>query len=167
MSYPPELLRHQLVAVCSSVLLATVGVFALVYGWRSNADFAQGFMAFGVVFLLVGLPMAYLSTSWYRRAAQLATAGQGVPATVKLAAERTFDSTTLYAEVTAADECMHGPIRVAVLAPTWEYTSALGCRLPAALFIEPRSSLLKAISTERGMLWCIPHNVPFRGFSSA
>ncbi len=162
MPYPPELLRHQLVAVSSSSLLTIVGIGALIYGLRIDADYATGFAAFGVVSILVGVPMAYLSTSWYRRAVMLVSSTERVPATAALVIERSFESTRVYAQVKIGADHPYLSRRVAVLTPTWEYTSDLGGDFPVGLIIEPSSKLLKAISTDKGMLWCIPHNVPLK-----
>jgi hypothetical protein len=167
MMYPPELLRHQLVAVGTSALMVVVGVFAVVHGYRTDADFSNGFMAFGVLFVLVGIPMAYLATAWYRRAAHLVAAGQKTPATMKLVAERKFDSTTLYAEIALEGGVKYKSVRVAVLTPAWEYQSTLSIAVSALIYIEPSSSLIKAVSTSRGILWCIPHNVPLKRLAAA
>jgi cytochrome bd-type quinol oxidase subunit 1 len=162
MPYPPELLRHQLFAASASVLLVVVGVFAIVQGDRTDADFANGLMALGAFFVLVGIPMTYLTTAWYRRAANLVAAGQKTPATMKLIVERDFDSTSLYAEVALEGAIKYESARVAVLVPTWEYQSTVGMVSPVMVYIESSSALIKAVSTSRGMLWCIPHNVPLK-----
>jgi hypothetical protein len=99
MNYPRELLRHQLVAVSASVLLVAVGVFAFVFGYRAADDFANASMAFGALFVLIGIPLAYLATNWYRRAAYLVAAGRNTPASMRLVAERALNSTTLYAKL--------------------------------------------------------------------
>jgi hypothetical protein len=49
-----------------------------------------------------------------------------------------------------------------VFIPAWEYESILGITVPALVYIEPGSSFIKAVSTSRGILWCIPHNVPLK-----
>ena len=167
MTYPPELLRHQLFTVSASVLLVVVGVFAIVHGYRTDADFSNGFMAFGAFFVLVGIPMAHLTTAWYRRAANLVAAGQKTPATMKLVVERDSDSTTLYAEVALEGGIKYESARVAVLTPAWEYQSTVGMAIPVMVYIESSSSLIKAVSTSRGMLWCIPHNVPLKQLGAA
>jgi hypothetical protein len=159
MPYPPELLRHQIVAIGASLLLSVVGMGSLVYGLRSDDSASTAFVAFGAVSLLVGPPMAWLSGSWYRRAARLVAAGQPVAAAIALFTKSDFDSATLFAEVRLVGNVAGKPLRVAVLAPRWDYRSWLGSSsLNAGLFIEPSSSRLMAISTQRGMLWCIPHN---------
>jgi hypothetical protein len=153
-AYPPELLRHQLVAVCACVVLVTAGFFALIHGFGTNADYSNAFMVFGVASLLVGIPGAYLTTAWFRGAARLVSEGKRTLATATLVADRRFDSTTLYVELVVCNQTA----RVAVLTPTWEYTQILGISLPAEIFVASSSALVKAISTEKGMLWCIPHN---------
>jgi hypothetical protein len=157
-AYPSELLRHQVIAVTAFVGLVAAGAFALVHGIRTDADYSNAFIGFGLVSLLVGIPGAYLTTAWYRKAARLVSVGNPTPATAILVAERNSDSTTLYAELALNSKTA----RVAVLTPTWEYNSILGLTMPAEVFIDSRSALIKAVSTERGMLWCIPHNVALR-----
>lgn len=163
MLYPPELLRHQVVAVGASLLLSFLGIAVLVYGLSSQDASSTGFIAFGVVALLVGLSLAWLSSSWYRRAVRLVSAGQQTDATITLVVKSDSDSTTLYAQVSAVGKIADHSLGVAVLAPRWEYQSWLDRSQSARLFIEPSSSRLMAISTQRGMLWCIPHNVAARG----
>jgi hypothetical protein len=167
MPYPRELLRHQLFAASASVLLVVVGIFAIVHGYRSDADFANGLMAFGAFFVLVGIPMAYLTTAWYGQAAKLVVAGQKTPATMKLIVDRDSDSTSLYAEVALEGAIKYESARVAVLAPSWEYQSTVGISSPVMVYIESSSSLIKAVSTSRGMLWCIPHNLPLKLLGTA
>jgi hypothetical protein len=154
--YPPELLRHQIIAISSSLLMSFVGLVALVYGLRSHDSSSKIFIAFAVITLLVGLPMAWLSFFWYRRAARLVSGGQEVSGSIRLIAKSDFDSTTLYAEVITSTS---KSLRVAVLAPRWAYKEWLGNSQSAGLFVEPASSKIMAISTSQGMLWCIPHNV--------
>ncbi len=159
MPYPPELLRHQIVAVGASLLLSVVGIGSLVGGLRSDDSASTAFIAFGAVSLLVGPSLAWLSGSWYRRAARLVAAGRQVAAVITLFTKADSESTTLYVEVRLAENASGTPLRVAVLAPRWDYRSGLGSSLNAGLFIEPSSARLMAISTQQGMLWCIPHNV--------
>jgi hypothetical protein len=158
MAYPPELLRHQLVAVFACVVLAIAGFFALIHGLRTNADYSNAFMGFGVVSLLVGVPGAYLTTAWFRSAARLVSEGKRTPATATLVADQQFDSTTLYIELVVSNQTA----RVAVLTPAWEYTSILGISMPVEIFVASSSAIVKAISTDKGMLWCIPHNIALR-----
>jgi hypothetical protein len=154
--YPPELIRHQTIAISTSLLMSLVGFVALGYGLRSHDSSSKIFVAFAAITLLVGLPMAWLSFFWYRRAARLVSGGQEISVSVRLIAKSDFDSTTLYAEVVTSTS---KSLRVAVLAPRWAYKEWLGSSQTAGLFVEPASSKIMAISTSQGMLWCIPHNV--------
>jgi hypothetical protein len=167
MTYPPELLRHQLFAVSASVLLVVVGVFSIIHGYRTDADLSDYLTVFGAFFVLIGISMGYLTTAWYRRAANLVAAGQKTPATMKLVIERDSDSTTLYAEVAFEAGINYESARVAVLTPAWEYQSTVGVAIPVMVYIESNSSMMKAVSTSRGMLWCIPHNVPLKQLGAA
>jgi hypothetical protein len=167
MPYPPELLRHQVVAVGASLLLSFAGVASLVHGFRSGEDSSAIFVAFGTAALPIGALLGWLSTSWYRRAAKLVSSGQQVAAIITLVAEADLESTTLYAEVGPVGKIADRSLRVAVLTPHWEYRSFLGTPLGAGLFVEPSSSRLMAISTQLGVLWCIPHNVSAKGVGAA
>ena len=83
-----------------------------------------------------------------------------------LLAESDSESTTLYAEVHLLSNAA-ASLRIAVLVPRWEYRSLLGKSQSAGLFIEPTTSRPMAISTQRGMLWCIPHNGSAKVLSAA
>lgn len=167
MAYPTELLRHQIIAVATSAVLSIAGIAALIYGLRSGGDYASGLVAYGIVSLLVGLAMAHLTFSWYRRAARLVAAGTSITAHATLIRDESMESTSLYVGISLSGSNTQLPVRVAVLTPAWDYTNMLQGSHTVALFIEPRSSKLMAVSTIHGTLWCIPHNQVFPGTGAA
>jgi len=158
MAYPAELLRHQVIAVAASGLLALLGAGVALGAWWAGA--ALGFAGAGAAAFAIGLWMACLTLAWYRRAWQVVNAVPAWPATATLVAERGMDSTTLYVAVDDPRGGGRQPHRVALLVPPWDCAALLAAPAEVHLFIDPQNARLVAVATDRGMLWCLPHNVP-------
>lgn len=158
--YPPELSRHQAVAVGSCLLLTLAGVIALHVGLSDAGRSSKIGILFGVVALGLSAYMVFVTTSWCRKAAQLVSAGVSFAAEVSLVSVDEFGATVLYADIVVPGRGSSIVMRRTVLTPRWDYSPALGLSQKAELFVEPGSSLPMAISTPAGMLWCLPHNSP-------
>jgi hypothetical protein len=77
-------------------------------------------------------------------------------ATATLTLDNGSDSTSLYAAVSGPQSSSIHLERIALLIPRWNVRSVLGSPLPVRLHVDPSNSRLVAISTEHGMLWCMP-----------
>jgi len=156
-SLPPELRRHCLLAIAMSLLVGGAGVGALFVA--ISPELSSGSPVPFVLFAIVIIPLAaywlFCVPRWYRRAAHV------VGSTSPMAAVATFtldtiDSTSLYAAVSLPQSSVTPPKPVTLLCPRWNVRSVLGSALSVQLYVDPASRRLVAISTEHGMLWCIP-----------
>ena len=93
---------------------------------------------------------------WYHRAAFVVSTTSPLAATATLTLDNGSDSTSLYAAVSGPQSSSIHLERIALLIPRWNVRSVLGSSLPVRLHIDPSNSRLVAISTEHGMLWCMP-----------
>ncbi len=93
---------------------------------------------------------------WYHRAAYVVSTTSPLAATATLSLESGSDSTSLYAAVSLPQSSSGHLEGITLLIPRWNVRSVLDSPLPVRLYVDPSSSRLVAISTERGMLWCMP-----------
>jgi hypothetical protein len=157
-SFPPELRRYRLLVVASSFLLAGAGSFALVAASSAPPGTASRIPL--VIFAITALPVAafglFFVPRWYHRAAYVVSTTSPLAATATLSLEAGSDSTSLCAAVSLPQSSSGRLERIALLIPRWNVRSVLGLSLPVRLHVDPSNSRLVAISTEHGMLWCMP-----------
>jgi len=157
-SFPPELGRYRLMVVGSSLLLAGMGGGALFVALSPDAGGRSPipFVLFAVVAFAVSAFGIFFVPRWYRRAALVVSTAPRVPGIVSLTLEADSESTSLYATVSTPDPSFRLLERIALLIPRWDIRPLLGSSLSVGLHVDPSSSRLMAISTERGVLWCMP-----------
>jgi hypothetical protein len=73
---------------------------------------------------------------------------QPVPGSATLRLESDSDSTSLYARVGAGE--------LALIVPRWGVNALLGGPVAVDLYVNPRTSGIVALRTDRGLLWTIP-----------
>ncbi len=157
MSFPLELRRYRLAVITTSLLVGGAGGFALFAAMSLESGTDSLVL---VLFAIVILPLAgfglFFVPRWYHRAGHIVSSTSPIAAVATLTLETDSDSTSLYAAVSLP----HSPTkllkRVAVLSPKWDVRSLLGSSLSVQLYVDPASSRLVAISTENGLLWCMP-----------
>jgi len=157
-SFPPELRRYRLLVITSSLLLAGAGGLALVAALSPSRGTDSRIPL--VIFAIAALPVAafglFFVPRWYHRAAYVVATTSPLAATATLSLEAGSDSTSLYAAVSLPHISFGRMERIALLIPRWNVRSVLGSSLPVRLHVDPSNSRLVAISTEHGMLWCMP-----------
>jgi hypothetical protein len=155
--YPKELFRHLAIAVGSCLLLALIGFYALVYGYQVRTS-EPVFLVLGVSMACLAIWWVWLLISWYQTAARLVREVSPLDATISLQVDSDTESTCLRVQTVLSGRLQPEQHRVAILTPSWDYQSLLGAAHPAAMFIDPKSHRVMAISTDLGVPWCIPHN---------
>jgi hypothetical protein len=167
-SFPPELRRYRLLVITSSLLLAGAGGFALIAALLPEHTETSPIPLF--LFAIAALPMAafglFFVPRWYHRAAHVVSTTSPLAATATLTLE-TSDPNSLYADVSVPQSSPIQLERIALLIPRWNVRSVLGSSLPVGLHIDPSNSRLMAISTEHGMLWCMPTGQVIRASGAA
>ena len=158
MSFPPELRRYRRLVITSSLLLAGAGGFALVAALSPGHTETSPIPLF--LFAIFTLPMAAFGLifvpRWYHRAAFVVSTTSPLAATAILTLDNGSDSTSLYAAVSGPQSSSIHLERIALLIPRWNVRSVVGSPLPVRLHVDPSNSRLVAISTEHGILWCMP-----------
>lgn len=156
--FPPELSRYRFLVVGSSLLLAGAGGVALFIAF--SADPAGRSPIPFVLFALIAFAVSgfglFFVPRWYRRAANVVATNAPLPGLATLTLESGTDSTSLYATVSTLEPSARPLERIGLLIPRWDVRPLLGVSLTVDLHIEPSSSRLMAISTDRGVLWCMP-----------
>jgi len=157
-SFPPELRRYRLLVITSSLLLGGAGGFALIAALSppSGSDSRIPLALFAIAALPVAAFGLFFVPRWYHRAAYVVSTSSPLAATATLSLESGSDSTSLYAAVSLPQPSSGHLERIALLIPRWNVRSVLGSSLPVRLYVDPSGSRLVAISTEHGMLWCMP-----------
>jgi len=156
--FPPELRRYRLVVVASSLFLAGAGGIALHAAFSPDPVGSSPipFVLFAAVAFSVSGFALFFVPRWYRRAVHLVSTTAPLPGRATLTLEEDSESTSLFATV-STPEAPDGPMdRIALLMPRWAFRPFLGRPLVVGLHVDPSSSRLMAISTEHGLLWCMP-----------
>jgi hypothetical protein len=157
MSFPIELRRYLLTAITASLLIGGAGGFALfaATALTSGTD-SLVLVLVAIVFLSFAGFGLFFIPRWYHRAGHIVSSTTPIAAVATFTLETDSDSTSLSAAVSVP----HSPTKlrkqIAVLSPKWDRRALLGSSRSVQLFIDPSSSRLVAISTEKGMLWCMP-----------
>jgi hypothetical protein len=158
MTLPRELRRYRLTVLLASLLLTAVGVGALALALTGSAGMAGPIPL--LLFAAVTLPVALFGLIgvplWYRRAVRIVSSTTPRPVLATLSLDEGSDSTCLDAELHGLKGAA-GPLdAVALLIPTWDVRPLLGTPLDVGAYVDPERRRLVALSTPRGMLWCLP-----------
>lgn len=156
--FPPELSGYRFLVVGSSLLLAGAGSVALFVAFSGDSTGGSPipFVLFALIAFAVSGFGLFFVPRWYRRAANVVATTTPWPGLATLTLETDSDSTSLYATVSTLETSARPLGHIAVLMPRWDVRPLLGASLSVDLHIEPSSSHLVAISTDRGLLWCMP-----------
>jgi hypothetical protein len=169
MSFPAELRRYLLLVITSSVILAGAAGIALFIAFLAGPATQSPipFLLFAIVALPVALFGIFFVPRWYHRAGYIVASTSPVAAVATLTLEADSDSTSLYAAVFLPQPSATPVEHIAILIPRWNVRSVLGSSLAVHLYVDPASSRLVAISTEHGLLWCMPTGQVVRAGSAA
>jgi hypothetical protein len=167
-TFPPELKRYRLLVVGSSLFLAGVGGVSLFLALSPGSSERSPipFVLFAIVAFAVSAFGLFFVPRWYRRAAHIVSTTPPLPGFAILTLEADSESTALYAMVSTPDPAARPLERIALLIPRWKVQPLLGASLSVGLHIDPSSSRLMAISTEHGVLWCMPTGTVVRRSSA-
>lgn len=168
-SFPPELRRYRLVVLAASLGLASAGTAAGVIAASptTTREAAWVLAVFAITALVVAGFGIVCVPRWYRRAGYVVTAIPPVQSVATLLLESDSDSTSLYATVARPEDTIECMDRVALLIPQWDIHPLLGLCLPVALHVDPSTSRLMAITTQGGVLWCMPRGQRVRNRTAA
>jgi hypothetical protein len=145
----PDLRRHVAGTFVSSALLGLVGVAVVAAAAMGRAPVPLwAALVFGAVSLAVGWLGVVVAPRHYRESSRTVASVQPVPGSATLRLESDSDSTSLYARVGAGE--------LALIVPRWGVNALLGGPVAVDLYVNPRTSGIVALRTDRGLLWTIP-----------
>jgi hypothetical protein len=158
----PDLLRHTALAIFSSVVVGSVGVFMLVAGVvpleATRGIPAWVLIVFGALFVLLAYAGVVWVPSWYRGASRVVASNQAVPGIARLRLDSSSDSTSLYARVVSPTHPeSNRSDEVTLLIPRWSVAPLLDSDVQVLLFFHPVTKKVVALKTTQGLLWCVPH----------
>ncbi len=159
-----KLRRYTLLAQATSLLVLIVGVISIILffdpGLIGTPQRQQNYyrnqwvwLFAGVCFVIFAILFIAFAARRSRRAIWIMENVEPEPMTLTIETENWSDSTDHYALLSVNEAHDKWEWRVSLYSPSWKVESLAGKKVPAKVYLDPKTKNPSVIETEFGLLW--------------